>query len=261
MIFEMADDTRIPTNLRMLLILEILSKSDAPLTATQINRDLGLPKQTIHRLCSTLEEEGFITRQGTKKHYQPARRLREIGAGLLHHSHTHVARHQILMDVAQEVGETVNFVVPDRAGMSYVDRVETDWAFRIQLPIGTHVPFHCTASGKCFLSSLKPTERRRMVSSLMLEPLTDKTHTTPDSLLADLDQTARRGYAIDSEEFIEGMVALAVPVQDASENFVAAVAFHGPKQRLSVDEAISRRETLFSAAARLRDAVLGSSVL
>ena len=64
-----------------------------------------------------------------------------MASGILHASRLHIARHQILQDVAATVGETVNFVVPEDAGMSYFDRVETDWPFRVQLPVGTHVLF------------------------------------------------------------------------------------------------------------------------
>ena len=66
----MTDADRIPTNLRTLLILEILGKSDQAMTATQINDHLGLPKQTVHRLCVTLEENGFLTRSGHSKKFQ-----------------------------------------------------------------------------------------------------------------------------------------------------------------------------------------------
>jgi DNA-binding IclR family transcriptional regulator len=251
----MADGTRIPTNLRTLLILEVLGKGDHAMTATEINAHLGLPKQTVHRLCATLEAEGFLTRQGTSMRYQAARRLRDLGAGLLYHSRSHIARRQILQDVASQVGETVNFAVPEDNGMSYVDRVETDWAFRIQLPIGSHVPFHCTASGKCFLASLPVHERDAMVDALTLDSWTPTTHTTPQDLRADLEQIAQRGYALDREEFMEGMVAIAVPVLDAHQRFIAAIAYHGPKQRVSLDEAIARREILTSAAQRLGQAL------
>ena len=80
--------------------------------------------------------------------------------GLLYNSRDHMARRQILLNIANKVKETVNFVVPEASGMNYIDRVETDWAFRIQLPIGTNVPFHCTASGKCFLASLSPKKEK-----------------------------------------------------------------------------------------------------
>ncbi len=159
------------------------------------------------------------------------------------------------MDVARQVGETVNFVVPEDSGMSYVDRVETDWMFRIQLPIGTHVPFHCTASGKCFLASLAPKARRVLVMSLKLDALTPATKTDPTALLNELDRIAKQGYSLDDEEFLEGLIAIAVPVTDTTGRFAAALAFHGPIQRMSVADAIARRDVLQDAAERLRIAL------
>ena len=78
---NMTGKERIPTNLRTLLILEILGKHNRAMTATEINDSLRLPKQTVHRLCSTLEENGFLTRVGHTKRYQAARRLRDLGMG------------------------------------------------------------------------------------------------------------------------------------------------------------------------------------
>ncbi|MEX0283647.1 MAG: IclR family transcriptional regulator [Paracoccaceae bacterium] len=247
----MADSDRIPTNLRTLLILEILGNSDRAMSATQINDQLGLPKQTIHRLCVTLEENGFLTRPGNSKRYQVARRLRILGSGLLHNSRDHIARHQILRGVAQNVGETVNYAAPGSSGMNYLDRVETDWPFRIQLPIGTSVPFHCTASGKTFLASLAPKKREALVASLNLEKMTPNTLDDHQTLLDELSKVRKQGFALDQEEFLEGMVAIAVPVVDPHGRFIAAVAYHGPTQRMSLATAIERKDVLKDAAAKL----------
>lgn len=246
---------RIPTNLRTLLILEVLGKSDQPMTATQINEELGLPKQTVHRLCATLEANGFLTRPGDEKKYQVARRLRDLGSGLLHNSRDHVARHQILKDVAEQVGETVNYAVPGNTGMNYLDRVETDWPFRIQLPIGTSVPFHCTASGKTFLASLAPKKRTAMVEALTLTKMTPHTLDDGVALLKELKTIRQQGYSLDREEFMEGMIAIAVPVTDPHGRFVAGLAYHGPSQRMTLPDAIARKELLQDAADRLRDAL------
>ena len=248
-------DERIPTNLRTLLILEVLGRGDGAMTATEINDHIGLPKQTVHRLCATLEAEGFLVRDAGGRRYRPSRRLREMGMGLLHASRSHIARHQVLRDVAAQVRETVNYVVPVEDGMSYLDRVETDWPFRVQLPIGSHVPFHCTASGKMFMSSLKPAARKSFVAGLTLTGETPHTLTDPDALLAELAETAKRGYALDREELIEGMVAIAVPVTDASGRYAASLAFHGPIQRIDLDDAVERRGVLLEGAERLREAV------
>jgi len=244
----MDDDTRIPTNLRVLRILEVLGTSDKPMSPTEINQALGLPKQTVHRLCKTLLTEGYLVKETNDKRLRPARRLRTLASGVLFASRFHLSRHQILIDVAAEVNETVNFVVPEEKGMTYLDRVETDWPFQILLPIGTHVPFHCTASGKTYLASLRPAARRAMVNCLNLEKLTDNTHDNVESLLQELDEVAKQGYALDNEEFVSGMVAVAVPIVDDRNRFYAALAFHGPVQRLSIDYAKANVDMLSEAA-------------
>lgn len=251
----MTEENRIPTNLRTLLILEVIGRSDRAMTPTEINHQIGLPKQTVHRLVTTLEKEGFLAKEADGKHYRPTRRLRLLGAGLLHASRVHITRHQVLKNVASQVKEAVNFVVPEETGMHYLDRIDTDWPFRIQLPVGTNVPFHCTASGKTFMASLSKSARKKFVMGLQLEKLTDKTHISPDTLLDDLALCAKRGYALDSEEFMDGMVAIAVPVTDTHDRFVAALAYHGPSQRLSLEQAEEKIDILFIAAKALQESL------
>lgn len=247
----MDDTEKIPTSLRTLRILEVIAASETALTPTEINARLGLPKQTAHRLCARLLAEGYLSHAPGGKRLRPARRLRLLAAGLMASSQLHIARRQILEDVARQVGETVNFVVPEERGMSYLDRVETDWAFRVQLPIGSHVPFHCTASGKTFLASLPPDRREKAVSALRLERATPNTITSAGRLLTELEQIAAQGHAIDNEEFMQGMVAIAVPMVDTQGRFLAALAFHGPCMRLTLDKLIEGKPMLLEASRRL----------
>jgi DNA-binding IclR family transcriptional regulator len=123
--------------------------------------------------------------------------------------------------------------------MMYVDRVETNWAFRVALPIGTHVPFHCTASGKMFMSSLSSTRRRSMIEALSLDALTPNTYTDPDSLSREITTIRKEGFSLDKEEFHLGMVAIAVPVSD------------GPTQRFSLESARASFAGLCEAAAHI----------
>lgn len=251
----MTAEERVPTNLRTLMILEVIGRHDRALTATEINAEIGLPKQTVHRLMTTLEREGFVIRDTPGNAYRPGRRLRLMGAGLLHSSRFHIARHQILKSVSEQLRETVNFVVPQETGMHYLDRVETDWAFRVQLPRGSNVPFHCTASGKTFMASLGKAARVKFVAGLSLTANTQNTLTDPKMLLAELALTAKRGFALDQEEFIEEMVAIAVPVKDQLGRFVAALATHGPKQRMHLDETEPYETCLKRAAGQLTEAL------
>jgi DNA-binding IclR family transcriptional regulator len=248
----LTEEERIPTNLRMLLILEVLGRAEQAMTPTEINAVLGLPKQTVHRLCATLETEGFITRAQDGKRLKPARRAVALGAGLLQSGRDHFARHQILEHIADRVNEAVNYVVPQETGMHYLDRVDTNWAFRIQLPVGTNVPFHCTASGKTYMASLPPTARRAFVLGLHLQAHTAKTIISANDLLDELAATRKRGYALDNEEFMDGMVAIAVPVTDPQGRYIAALATHGPAQRLTIEKAIGEKDALLAGAQRLQ---------
>lgn len=253
---EQAEGTgRIPTNMRTLLLLEALGRADRPMTPTELNATVGLPKQTVHRLCATLEAEGFLVRDQDGKGFRAARRARDLGAGLLHAGWANIARHQVLRDLAQDVGETVNYVIAEGPGMRYLDRVETDWSFRIQLPVGTNVPFHCTASGKVFMASLGPKARRAFVSALDLKAHTGSTLTDPDELLDVLKAVAKQGYSEDNEEFMENMVAISVPVLDPRGRYVASLAVHGPTQRMSIEQARAMEPNLQRSAVRLRDAM------
>ena len=243
---------RVPTNLRMLKIIEAITSAGQPLTPTEINRSVGLPKQSIHRLCNTLLVEGYLARDVDPKRLIPSRKLREWASGVFAMSHHQIARHQILMQVSSDVGETVNLVLPDENGMTYVDRVETNWSFRIQLPIGSHVPFHCTASGKTFLASLPLAARRSLARSLDLTKLTPNTIDNMPALLQELEMIGNQGFAVDNEEFMEGMVAIAVPIHDEHRRYFASLAFHGPNQRLSVSTALSKKDVLLTAAEKLR---------
>lgn len=253
----MPDADRIPTNLRALKCLEVVAASDRPLSPTEIGRRVGLPKQTIHRLCGTLVNEGYLEREGDGRLLTPSIAMRRIAAGLLHGQHVRIARHQILLEIAKSTGETVNFAVPTARGMIYRDRVETDWPFRIQLPIGSHVPFHATASGKVYLASLPSRQRRGLVETLPLTAETSHTFVEPAALLAELSRVRQQDYAIDNEELMTSMVAIAVPVRDANGRYIASLAFHGPYPRLTAEKAISHLEKLRESAQSLAAHLVG----
>jgi DNA-binding IclR family transcriptional regulator len=249
----MNSEDRVATNLRTLLILEAVAHADRPLSPTEINREIGLPKQSIHRLCQTLVELGFLIREVSGKRLEAAPRTLKIAQNLMTSRHLNISRHQVLMNLSATTRETVNFVVPELDGMTYLDRVETDWVFRIELPIGSRVPFNCTASGKCYLASLESKPLDSLIDSIKFEQRTPNTVTNRSQLKEEIALVRRRGYAIDNEELFNGMIALAVPVNDDDGKFLAALAFHGPTQRLSSKTLVEHLETVRECAAKLAD--------
>ena len=250
------DERGVPNNLRPLLIMEAVARAGMPVTPTEVNallaaENVGLPKPTIHRLFATLEAEGFLQREIDGRAYSPGRRMNRLAVETVSGVRVRGARLAVLTTLAGVIGETCNIAIPDRDAMVYLDRVETEWPLRIQLPIGTRVPLHCTASGKMYLSSLEPARRERMVVHANYEVRTGRTITEPQALRAALAQTDERGYATDDEEFMDGMIAVAVPVRDRQGQLFATLSFHAPTIRMSLDDAIAHLPTLQNAATEL----------
>ncbi|MEO1194031.1 MAG: IclR family transcriptional regulator [Pseudomonadota bacterium] len=245
----------IPTNLRLLFVLEELAKSGVPVTPTDVNQRLGLPKPTIHRLFATLEAEGFLQRELDGRSYSPGGRLRQLATHVLSSLQARTARLAIMSRLAETIGETCNLAIPDREAMTYLDRVETKWPLRIQLPVGSQVPLYCTASGKMYLSTLTRPHLERYLDRAALTARAPKTITDPAGLVEEIKTTARRGYAQDDEEFMEGMIAIAVPITDDLGRLFATLSFHAPIQRLSLEAGHAHIGTLRDAAQELEQLV------
>lgn len=241
----------IPPSLRLLAILEAVSRSPHPVTPTEVNATLHLPKPTIHRLFATLEAEGYLQREMDGRAYTAGGRLRQLSTGVLSATRIRTARLAVLKNLSERVGETCNVTVPDRDAMIYLDRVETKWPLRIQLPIGTQVPFTCTASGKLYLSSLNDAHLKTLLSATRLERRTPNTITDPHALFDELMLTRERRFAEDREEFMEGMIALAVPVLESHGRLLSTLSVHAPTQRLPMAAAREHLDALREAAAAL----------
>ncbi|WP_294622771.1 IclR family transcriptional regulator [uncultured Roseovarius sp.] len=251
----------IPTNLRLLMVIEEVARAGVPVTPTEVNTHLGLPKPTIHRLFSTLEDEGFLQRDLDGRTYSPGPRLRTLAGGVLSSLRIRTARQAILKRLSREIGETCNIALPDRDAMTYLERVETEWPLRIQLPIGTRVPFYCTASGKMYLSTLARAHVVKYLESIDLEAKTPNTLTKHDDLFEELRVIRKQGYSLDREEFMPDMIALAVPILDENQRLMATLAFHAPTQRVSIDEALKYLDDMRTASKDLSQLVSGSADL
>lgn len=241
----------IPTNLRILRLVEVIAQAGSPVTAAELAKATGLARPTVHRLLATAEAEGFVQRHVDARSWGPGRRLRRLAASALSSDRIRTERLVVMQALAREVGETCNLAAPDRDGMVYLDRVETHWPLRIQLPIGSKVPLHCTASGKMYLSSLRADRLERLLAWLPLERKTPRTLTDPDALREELAQTRTRDYSVDDEEFMEGMAAVSVPIRDPQGRLLSTLSVHAPVQRHDLGSLLTMLPRLRDAAGKI----------
>jgi DNA-binding IclR family transcriptional regulator len=236
---------------RSLRLLARLAREGRALSLADLAADLALPKGTAHRLCAQLLETGFIARDINERDFVVGPALRKLSFDTLTHGTVRGLRHQVLTELVKEVGETCNFTTLDGASVLYLDRVEAPWPWRLTLEVGEHVPLHCTASGKMFMALMPARQRELLISELSLTAMTDATITSRAQLLQECESIARAGYSLDRQEFIDGLLALAVPVWDENGIMRAALAVHAPVSRLSAEQALQRLPALQAAAQRL----------
>jgi DNA-binding IclR family transcriptional regulator len=242
---------RIPTTLRLLTLLEEVVRIGGPVIPADLAGATDLPKATLHRLFHTLEAEGYLQREPDGRSYSVGLRARTLAVATLSTMRARTARLAVMRALAKDTGETCNVAIPDREAMVYLDRVETEWPLRVQFSVGTHVPLYCTASGKMYLSTLSELRLSSFLRNVELEPRTPNTITDPDALHREVDKVRQQGFAVDNEEFLEGVIAFAMPLRDQYGRMPATISFQGPLQRLSLEEGYSHLPRLKQAADEL----------
>lgn len=233
---------------RAIAVLESVARAGRPVQVSELVQSLGLPKPTAHRICSLLERMGLLQREPDTHAITVGQRLSTLAVDTMINSGDRGARRAILKSVVEATGETCTLTMLDGDEAMVLDRVESSSPLRVQLHAGSRVPLHCTASGKLFLSMLPKARRLRMIRAMPLHPHTPATTTDTDALEAQLQRIRADRLATDNQEFVTGLIAVAVPVADKHGRVCAAVSINGPAARMTLAQAMKDVPLLRRAA-------------
>ncbi|AGM07335.1 IclR family transcriptional regulator [Amycolatopsis keratiniphila] len=231
--------------MRLFSLLELIAAKDQLVSLQGLVEETGLPKPTLHRMLQQLEGAGLLIRQADGRHYGTGHRLRRLAENLLLNATHHGARHAVLRHLVDELGESCNVTTLSGNEIVYLDRVETPEPLRFYLRPGSRVPIHCSASGKMILAQMSPSQRRKLLAHAPLKQYTNKTITDLDALEAEFTRVRRDGFALDDEEFLPGLVCVAVLVPGRAN---LCVAVQAPVMRLTPDKALQTLPALQRAA-------------
>jgi IclR family transcriptional regulator, acetate operon repressor len=241
----------VPPLLRTFALLERIVAAEAPMSLGDVTAGAGLPKPTVHRMLASLEEAGLVTREPEGRRIGAGPRLTRLALDTLRNGVARGPRRVILQQLVAEIAETCNLTMLEGGEVVYLDRVESAWPLRMTLQPGSRVPLHCTASGKLLLALLPAARRKRIVDSLPLPRYTEHTIVDRRRLVEALARVRREMLATDNEEYLTGLVCVAVPVVAAEGRVVASVAVHAPVARMPLAAALRHVPALRRAAAAL----------
>lgn len=198
---------------------------------TDIAERVGLPKSTVSRLLSTLEELGAVEQVEAGGNYRIGVAMVELASAAQPARTLVAAARPQLLELARITGESAGLSTPDGDDMHYLDQVNPDTELQVRDWTGARIPMHAVPSGQVVLAAA----RAAVVEAYLggpLERFTDHTLVTATALRRRLADVRAQGYAWAVEEFADGLSSVAAPVHDASGHVVGAVHVYGPSYRL-----------------------------
>jgi IclR family acetate operon transcriptional repressor len=216
---------------RSLRILEAVAQHQ-PVTVGELTKLFGLPKSTVQRTLVTLNEAGWLraNRRDTTR-WEIGVRVLAVRPAALQGSSLFAAARDPMIRLRDALSETIHLSVPDALhGMVVVDRVDCEHAVRTFHAIGDTSPLHATAAGHAVLAHLPKYEFDEFAAGT-LKGYGTETITDPGELYAELRRVKDRGYAVNANQYLQGVCAIAAPVLDGAGVPLAAVAVSMPDSR------------------------------
>jgi DNA-binding IclR family transcriptional regulator len=201
-----------PTVKKAFQILDLVARRDRHLTISDLSRELGISKSTVHGIVQALEGIGAVARDDKTKRYT-------LGMTLFELAHTVYARIDLkdvarpfLEDLMRSTRQSVFLGIRSGDRVSIIDIVESTQNLKITAHIGARLPLLVGATGKVFVASLADDEAVQLIRTVRLRQDTERSITDPDRYMEEVRRTRDTGYALDDEEYLQGVRAIAVPI-------------------------------------------------
>lgn len=230
-------------------VLKLLAQEPAGLTVSAIAAELKIPRTTVLRIVTTLCLESLLVEAGGLYRSGPA--LISLGAKALEQVDLRQAALPVLRRLAAETGETSHLAVETELKSMLVEVCQSPHPIRVGAPSGTLASLHCSATGKVFLAHNHANEIAALFSRLRPQLRTPNTITTAAGMKQEIARILKYGYAVDDEEFYEGIRCLAAPVFDSSGKVVAAIGITGAGSRFLRTDIQRRAAQVMAAAAEI----------
>ena len=238
---------RVPAIDKCLQILEALYQSREPLGVSDLLRQLDLNKSTVFNIVHTLADLEILEKFPSGK-FHFGNRLYLLGNAAGKRSELIHTVHPFLAKINAET--KLSAFLGIRSGLQAVilDKVDTAYDIRISSDVGMRLPLIAGAGGKALLSQLTDEDIDQILSRNGLRSFTNRTCTDKAKFKKRILETRRSGIASDLEEYIEGIVAYAVPITTNRPDLVAAIWAVGLRQQVDADKETTIRDHLLQVA-------------
>ncbi|MGD8190611.1 IclR family transcriptional regulator [Brevibacillus ginsengisoli] len=213
------------------LLKVFLDDSRKELGVTELSKKLQLSKGAVHKILTTLEQEGFIRKNEHTKQYTLGYTLLELGNKVIQ-NHDIVEFGQTYMsDLAARTSELVALCILDKKDAIYVAKIESQHPIRFNVEIFRRFPPYATSASRVILAHQTENYQDEVMRGT-LKTYTPYSYTAPEEVKSHLAQIRRQGYEISANRRNVGVTGIAAPIFDASGQVVASISVIGPSDRI-----------------------------
>jgi DNA-binding IclR family transcriptional regulator len=195
---------------RIFRLLRVVAESPRMMGLAELVQTLGYSKSTTHGLIHALLREGALAQEPDGRRFYLGPAVMDLAFSNWNYLKLEETAQPILNEIRGEIGQTVFLGGLIRKRVLIMAVAEADDPIKISAPAGTTIPLFAGAVGKAFLSELRPEQLDRLIPERGLPRYTPRSILEMDAYLEELEQVRRQGYAVDDEEYITGIRAIAV---------------------------------------------------
>lgn len=222
-----------------LSVIRAFTRDNATLSLSEVASLTSLPAATARRCLITLEELGYVTRNGRQFLLRP--KVLELGAAYIDSMNIDFLAKTHLEELARNTGDSAALCVLDGTDIVYVARTSIRTLLRLEAHVGSRFPAYATSVGRVLLAGLSPASLQHYFDAAKIEPLTSFTVTDVEELRRAIEKCRRNGYSVVKDELDYGVVALAVPVHDQQGRVVAALNSSSHSARITATRLVEER--------------------
>ena len=213
-------------------ILEFVGEGGKRPKFKDIADHTGHTRSTLYRILSALMSRGMLDLDKRDQSYVLGPKFTTMAGSINQNSDLIARASGPLRELADTYGESINLGVLNGSLPVTVARWQGSGAQPFSSPLGENKPLHATGLGKALLAFSSNDAREELLRHVDYNRFTNRTITTPTALDADLSITRARGFALDDNEILDGVVCVAAPIYGPDGNVVAAASFNCPSHRM-----------------------------
>jgi len=194
---------------RTLDVFEMFAAEKRPLSLTDMARLLDIPISSCHDVLQALLSRGYVYETAPRAGFYPTRRLYNISSIIAVNDSVVQRAEELLTKIKDDLGETVTLAKATGMQVLYLLVLEPPHPLRFSVTEGSEIrSLYATSAGKAFLSTLPAAALKEHIHSADLKWMTDKTITSRSRLLADISDAKARGWFVNREESLAGVITV-----------------------------------------------------